>query len=144
MLILLLPIILPYLLFLYIRQRIEDRGFRKYLRQHEGAKFFCCTSRRTSEKYVRENVLPFLPPDTQVIYLRDSKKPFNLGEDFPFLIRTVLEMKRTPGSYPYVAKIAKRKLVTISINQQLYRTINRKGDADAINGRIAKFLDDGA
>jgi hypothetical protein len=144
LLILLLPIILPYLLFLHIRTKIEERGFRKYLRTNEGAKFFCYTSRQTSEKYVRENVLPLLPPHTRIVYLRDSRKPFNLGDDLPFLQYFVGHIKRTPGSYPYAARIVKGQLVSISINQQLYSAITRKADADAINKKIARFLDGAA
>lgn len=140
LLILLLPIILPFLLYLYIRTKIENREFEKYIRSNEGAKFFVYTSRRTSEKYVRENILPFLPSDTRIIYLGDSKKLINLGDDQPFLDQFIYRVRGTPGSYPYVAKITRGKLVSLSINQQLYSAITRNADAEAIKQKIDRFL----
>jgi hypothetical protein len=140
LLILLLPIILPILLYLYIRTKIENREFEKYIRSNEGAKFFIYTSRRTSEKYVRENILPFLPSDTRIIYLGDSKKLINLGDDQPFLDQFIYHVRGTPGSYPYVAKVSRAKLISISINRQLYSAITRNADAEAIKHKIDRFL----
>jgi hypothetical protein len=140
--ILLSPIIVPYLFYLYIRSKIENREFEKYIRSSEGAKFFIYTARRTSESWVKENVLPLLPPDTRIIYLGDSRrKPINLGDDQPFLEQFIYRVRGTPGSYPYVAKISKGKLVSISVNRQLYSAITRKADADGVNKTIAKFLE---
>jgi hypothetical protein len=141
--ILLSPIILPYLLYPYIRSKIENRGFRKYIRANEGARFFIYTSRRTSDRWVKENVLPFLPSDTRIVYLQDSRRPINLGDDQPFLEQFIYRVRGTPGSFPYVAKISRGKLVSISINRQLYSAITRKADADGVNKVIAKFLETG-
>jgi hypothetical protein len=141
LLILLSPIIVPYFLYLYIRSKFDDRACGRYIRANEGARFFIYTSRKTSERYVRENILPFLPPDTRVVYLLDSRKPFSLGEELPYLEHFIYRVRRTPGGYPYVAKISKGKLLAISINRQLYSAITRKADADAVNKAISKFLE---
>lgn len=140
-LVILSPIIAILMVVAWIINRAEDHRFRKYLADHEGVNFFCYTSRKTSVDYVKENIVPFLPPDTNVIYLWDGKPLTNLGEEFPFVHLLVGEMKQAKGGFPYAAKIRDGKLVSISINNQLYSAIKRSADADSINRNIHKFLE---
>jgi len=142
LMILLSPILVPILIYLYVRDRINEHRLKSFLRANEGAKYFCYTARKTSKEYVTENVLPCLPPDTRVIYLGDYKNQvFSLGDDFPLLEQLVWRMKRTGGGYPYAAKISNGELVTISINNRIYSAIRRNADAHTINRRIRRFLE---
>ena len=141
LLILLSPIIVPLVIYTYIRDWIKELRLKSFLRANEGAKYFCYTARKTSKEYVTDNVLPYLPPDTRVIYLGDYKnKVFSLGDEIPFFEQLVWRMKRTAGGYPYVAKVSNGDLSTISINRQLYSAIKRKAGAEAINTKINRFL----
>jgi hypothetical protein len=139
--IVLLPIIIPLIIYRYFQQKVENHRFVEFLKQNEGMKFFCYTARRTSVEYVKENIIPFLPPHTRVVYLGDSKKIFTMGEDVPFLQRLVATMRMTNGGYPYVSKISSGKPETISINSRLYGAIRRNVDATSINQTIARFLE---
>src|SRR5687768_15564653 len=117
LLILLSPIIIPLIIYAVIRDWINDRRFESFLRANEGAKYFCYTARKTSYEYVKENLLPHLPADTQVIYLSDRRNEIeSLDDEIPFLDHIVWRMKATPGSYPYASKVSNGELVTISIN----------------------------
>jgi hypothetical protein len=136
----LLPIIIPLMIYGYFQEKVQSRRFKGFLSENEGKKYFCYTARRTSVDYVKQNILPFLPADTTIIYLGDSKKIFLMGEDVPFLHRIVSGMSRTKGGYPYVSKVTDAKLDTISINNQLYSAIRRNADASKIIRKISRFL----
>lgn len=142
LLILLSPILVPLIIYTIIRDWINDRRFESFLRANDGAKYFCYTARKTSCEYVKENVLPQLPPGTRVIYLSDRRNAIDsLDDEIPFFDHIVWRMKKTSGSYPYVSKVSKGDLITISINQKLYSAIKRNADAEVINNKIKRFLD---
>lgn len=139
LMVILLPIILPISIFLYIKDKIVNRRFLAYLKSVEGKKYFCYTNRSTSYAYVRDEILPFLPADTEVIYITD--KSFNLGNDTPFLLNLVLTMKKTKGGFPYASVVSQGALVSKSINNELYSAIKRNIGADTINHKICGFYE---
>ena len=139
--IILSPIIIPLAIYAYFQEKLEKQRFERFLKTSEGRKFFCYTARQTSVDYVRAEIIPFLPSDTTIIYLGDSKKIFSMGEDVPFLDRLIATMRMTKGGYPYVSKVCDSKLQTISINNQLYSAIRRSVDATTINQKLIRFLE---
>lgn len=142
LLILLSPIIVPLIIYAFIRDWIKDRRFESFLRANDGAKYFCYTPRKSSYVYVKENVLPNLPPDTRVILLGYSEDQVESTEaEIPFLYHLVWRIKKTPGGYPYAAKVSNGELITISVNHPLYKAIPRKARAEAVNKKITLFLD---
>lgn len=141
-LVILSPLIIAFSIYLYIKEKILDRKFNTYLTTIEGAKYFCYTNRQTSQSYVETNLLPYLPPVTKIIYLGDSKKTIVLGDDTKFVFHLVAKMKMTKGGFPYIAKVSKGKLVAKSINNELYSAIRRNKEADLINDKTCRFLED--
>lgn len=139
-LIILSPIIILLVAYTYVQEKMNNKRFETYLTTIEGAKYFCYTNRQTSQKYVEANIVPYLPPNTEIIYLGDSKRTIVLGDDTKFLFHIVGKMRMTKGGYPYVGKVLNGQLVTMSVNDRLYNAIKRKKDADVINDRIRRFL----
>jgi hypothetical protein len=133
------PILIPIYAYQLIKAKIEDIRFRHYLRSTEGKRYFCYTNRTTSQQYVRESILPFLPPDTEVIYITD--KGFNLGDDTPFLPSIVTTLRRAPGGFPFATIVSNGRLVTRSFNNKLYSAIKRGINADTVNKKIRRFYD---
>ena len=138
--ILLSPILISVNAFLYIKNGLSRRRYRKYLKHNEGAKFFCYTSRKTSENYVEENILPFIPADVLVLHLQD-KTWFDLGDPDGIPVQVVGQMKNVRGGFPYVSKVVGGELVTESINNRLYSAITRKASAENIVQRINRFYE---
>lgn len=136
--IILSPILVPYFLFVWIREKLAERSFKRYLEQAEGTKYFCYTNRHTSEKYVQDNIVPCLGDDVKILHISD-KYWESLRDESEFPIRVVWSMKTVKGGFPYVSKVVNGELVTESINQQLYSAITRKAEADGILRRIEKF-----
>jgi hypothetical protein len=136
--VLLSPIWIPVFGLVYVSDKVGAWRFRKFLRTHEGSQYFAYTNRQRSVEYVRTNILPFLPPNTEILYLTD--KFTNLGDETKYLGSIVGEMRKTEGGFPYVSKVVGGQLVTRSINNELYRSITRKVAADNIIKRIDKFL----
>lgn len=67
--IILLPIILPLAIFVYIKGKVDDIRFKRFLVVNEGTTYFAYTDKQTSRKYVEDEILPFLPKDTRVLQL---------------------------------------------------------------------------
>jgi hypothetical protein len=140
-LVLLSPIILLLVAYAYVQEKVNNRKFEAYLTKIEGARYFCYTNRQTSQAYVETNILPYLPPDTEIIYLGDSKRIIILGNETTFAFHIVARMKMAKGGFPYIAKVSQGRLISKSINKELYKAIIRNKDADSINHRIHRFLD---
>ncbi len=139
LMIILSPIWIPFLAYVYITEKIDEYRFTKYLATAEGAKYFCYTNKQNSQKYVENNILPFLPGSIEVVHV-SSKRLINLGKNHKFPDRIVGKMKAMKKGFPCIAKISGGKLITESINHELHRAIVRKKDADDIVERINRFF----
>ena len=138
-LILLSPILVPLLVYGFARHKYKGLRLRRFLRRNNGAKYFCYTSKSTGLNFIRDNILPRLDPDVQLIYMSEKGRG-NLGDDS--LINKLIGMEAggaKRGGYPCVAKVVDGELVSESLNTELYRTIARKGDPDKLIDRIKNF-----
>jgi len=133
------PILIPLIAFGYLQDKVDQFRFKRYLKAHDGAKYFAYTSRQTSQKYVEHNILPELPKDIEIMYLGEKGR-VNLGDDSKFHDRIVWAMKAVPGGFPYISKVANGNLVTESINNRLYSAITRGAASEQIVVRIKKFF----
>lgn len=115
---LLLPIILPLIVFSEVSFNLE---FRKFLKTHQGAKFFCYTSKRKSKTFIEEYVVPALDPGVHIIYLEGRSSVSNLDK------RLVSQIIRHMGrsNLPGFAKFADGRMVIVSLHNELYQTLNR-------------------
>lgn len=139
--IVLLPIILPLAIFVYLKGKVDDIRFKRFLVGNEGANYFAYTDKQTSRKYVEDEILPFLPKDTRVLQLAGKKGRYNMGEDFGMHGHVVGSMKLAKGGFPYVSKIVDGELITESINNRLYSAIRRNIGAELIVEKILRFFD---
>jgi len=137
--ILLSPITLLFVAYVYVRSLIDEWRFRRYLKANEGAKFFAYTYKASSKKYVEENILPSLSGDTIVFPLAGKKGRINMGDDFGLIAYFVSEMRKTEGGFPYVSRIVEGNLVTESINQRIYSAIRRGAGPEGALHQIEKF-----
>lgn len=133
------PIILLYVIYRYVRSLTDEWRFKRYLRANDGATFFAYTNKASSERYVEENILPYLPSDTTVIHLAGKKGRVHMGGDLGLLAYVVSSMREADGGFPYASKIVNGILVTKSMNDRLYSAIRREIDAEQINERILRF-----
>lgn len=138
-LLLLSPILIPYLLIVIAWERIQRLRFSRYLRRSEGKMFFCYTARKLSVEFVQERILPRLPADVRVIYITERGE--NMSDDeVPFQVRIAQEMKTVGGGYPYVAKVVGGVLVAESVNEKLYRSVKRGVEPESTINQIEKFF----
>ncbi len=139
LLIILSPILIPVLIFVYLRSKYESARLRRFLARNEGAKFFCYTSKSTGVKFAREEILPHLESDVQVIYM-SAKGRMNLGDES--IINTLIGMEAggaKRGGYPCVVKVVEGKLISESLNTEFYRTIHRNANSEPLLRRINDF-----
>jgi hypothetical protein len=101
--------------------------------------FFAYTDKPSSQDFIETEVLPYLPDSTRVFHLAGKKGRYNMGDDFGLLGHVVGTMRETKGGFPHISKIVAGRLLTESINNQLYIAIRRGINAEAITKRIIKF-----
>ena len=68
LLVLFSPILLLLAAYAYVASAVGEWRFRRYIAANEGVTFFAYTNKASSEKYVKENILPLLPRDTKIFY----------------------------------------------------------------------------
>ncbi len=141
LIILLSPILLPLAAYGFIKNKIEEAKYRRYLATHERSMFFAYTDKASSKNFVEEEILPQLPSQTQVFHLAGKKGRYNMGEDFGLLAYVVGNMRETQGGFPYIAKVVRGELVTESINNKVYSAIRRGIGPEAIVERVLKFYE---
>lgn len=133
------PILIPLLVFAYLKSKLEDARLRRFLKSNEGAKYFCYTSKSTGLEFARKNILPHLDVDVQIIYMSEKGR-MNLGDDL--FIHTLIGMKAggaKRGGYPCVAKVVDGQLISESLNTEFYRAIVRNASAHPLLLRINDF-----
>ena len=131
------PIWIPFYVYVRVRKLIVEFRFSRFVRANDGAKYFCYTLRRNSEEFVRSNILPRLPAETNIIYITDNHQ--NLGDSLKFVEQVVRRMGAMKKGFPCVAKFSDGKLLTESINHEVYQAIVRKKDADKLVEKIEPF-----
>ena len=134
------PLWLPVYLLYYVSQKIIDFRFSRYVKANNGAKYFCYTARRNSLDFVKQNIIPHLPHDTNIIYI--TEKYQNLGSSSKFLGQIVLKMALMKKGFPCVAKFSDGQLIIESINHEVYQAILRDNDAKSILKKIHSFFAD--
>nr|CAP48542.1 putative integron gene cassette protein [uncultured bacterium] len=130
--ILFLPIIVVFLVImglvsLFIK---EDKRFTEeygdFIKEHEGAEFFCYTNRKNSKHFVEKYILSALEPKINVIYLEGKKPQSQFNEQ---VISHMLYNINQIG-FPNVMKIKEGQVVDLSLHKELYNTINQKRSPD--------------
>jgi hypothetical protein len=137
--IILSPILLPLFAYQFVKERIYNYRFQKYIRINEGAKYFCYTSNKSSVEFVRANILPSLREDVNVLYFQPGLRT-NLGDDEGFPYEIARKMKALGSGFPCVAKITDGEIIAESLNRELYNAIRRKADAKNALNKINRFL----
>ena len=134
------PIWIPFFAFVYIDQKIDDYRFRKYLAATGDKNFFCYTNKQSSQQFVENNVIPFLPADVEVLFV-SSKRLIDLRKKNGFPDRIIGKMRELKKGFPCVAKISGGRLITESVNHEIYEAIQRKKDPGPIVEKISRFFD---
>ncbi len=136
-LILLSPFLILLSIFYYVLEKIDELRFRSYLAANNGKKYFCYTIREKSCDFVKTNILPFLPLETEVIFITDNG--MNLGESQNFINNIIRRMVLLRKGFPQMAVISNGELIIAPINKEVYRAILSNRNADKILKKIQKF-----
>lgn len=119
-----------------------NKGYKRFLETHEGQKFFCYTSRKTSKGYVEKEILPLLSRDIEIIYL-DGREPIS---KFPreYISAALYRIKNY--GFPNIMEIVNGRMLDLSLKKELYETINQTkpptGFTDLVERRFNTFHND--
>jgi hypothetical protein len=134
------PIWVPIVTYVYLKEKITAWRFGRYVRNNDGKNFFCFTHRRTSVPFVRENIIPILPPDAEVIYITDKFDKLDANSNFAGEI--IHKMAEKKQGFPCLAKFENGEFLIESINHDLYQTIVRRRDPEKLLQRVVTFYSD--
>lgn len=107
----LLSIALPIIAYCSVRDAVSLRLFQ---RREDGNFYLVCTPRRGWHDYVRNNVVPILPPNVCVVWYRPSR-----GLVPPPIISHVEHSKILGLSKPYLVRVGRSKIRAESLNLDL-------------------------
>ncbi|EMN43972.1 hypothetical protein [Leptospira weilii] len=102
----------------YKNKKLENE-YENFLLENEGQKFFCYTSRESSEPQIRKELIPLLG-DVNILYLkgRDPKSGF----PSVWISRMLYRLKNV--GFPNVMVIRKGTVFDVSLKKETYELIN--------------------
>jgi hypothetical protein len=123
--ILLIPIAILIWPFSYLYDKKTEAEFRSFLAEKEGLELFVYTSRKNSQNYIENKILPNLPDKMVVVFL-DGKTPRtrNLAEDRTSQI--LYRMKNI--GFPTVIRIANSGIKNISLKKEFHNIRSQQRD----------------
>lgn len=130
--VLFLPVWLPSALFDRARRASRQRHF---IREHASHVFLVWHARRGWYDFVRNNVLPALPPN--VIAVQDRRHG---GEDLAMIRRTAAPPGRACPSHPFLAKIGQQHSPLISLNMALQSMKSRRRRDKGVQDEMRQLL----
>ena len=117
----------------------ERKKYQRFLRELEGTEFFCYTNRKNGEQFVKEEILPKLDPNMQVIHLRGRKAVSELEEKY--ISQALYNVKQV--GFPNVMKVVRGKMLDVSLHNDFYNVINQGKTADdflaILNERVTEL-----
>jgi hypothetical protein len=109
---------LPFLLlYVHLSEIKFQKNYKDYLDKRNGAWFFYYNNRQSSLAYIREFLLPVLPPSVQVVFVEGRK--IASGSDGKYLGKMLGDVKERKG-FPYLFKIVDGQVLECSVNNQFF------------------------
>lgn len=134
-------ILSPIIISLIISGSVQNRLFRKeyktYLKSIEGKKFFVYNSRTNSYSYIKNNLLPQLPKDVEIIYLNGKVPITNLNKKY--ISHALYSIKNRKG-FPYLLRVENGEMIDTSINNAFYNIKNQNKDIQLLLNQIDQFF----
>jgi hypothetical protein len=107
--------------FVLIYAHFSDKYFKKkyalYLKEMDGARFFCYNNRRSSIAFAEENIVPALDPAIRIVFVEGTA--ISCGSDSKFISEMLYGIKERRG-FPYLLKIEASRIIDASVNNQFY------------------------
>ncbi len=102
----------------------HDYQYDNFLKINNGAKFFCYTSRNKTKSIIRNEILPNLPEDINIIYLEGKYPISNYNETYISRILFALHYK----GFPNIIKIHNCRVVDISLKKEFNTLLKDKNN----------------
>ncbi len=128
-----IPFILIYLHFDNIK---FQKNYRLYLKNMNGACFFCYNSRKSSVQFAREIIVSKIDSTVRVIFVDGWK--IDCGPDSKYISKMLGDIKEKKG-FPYLLKIIDEQVAYSSVNNQFYSIMIGSKPIAPLLHRISDF-----
>ncbi len=135
--IILSPVLVPFITHSFFQNRLFNKEYKAYLQSIEGKKFFVYNSRTNSYSYIKNNLLPRLPKDVEVIYLNGKDPVTNLNKNY--ISHALYSIKDRKG-FPYLLRVENGEIKDKSINNVFYNTKNQNKDIQLLLNQMDQFF----
>lgn len=136
-------ILVLFVVFLYISRKIFLNKYNRQLSELDGSEWFIYTSKKSSQEFVEQNILPLMDHEIRVMKLKDGVTPWEDSEFGSILKPSFLyEIKRNRKSqgFPCLIKIMHGNIVDVSLHDELYDCISKKLPAERFLESVRKSL----
>lgn len=117
------PIFLASLPFIRLRDRRNDKEYTQFLADQEGSILFIYTSKKKTLEFTRNEIVPGLPSDVQVVYLNGKIPESNLERKH---VSTLLYRIRPNGGFPLAVRILEGRTQVWSLNKKLNEALQKR------------------
>lgn len=122
-----------------MRTKRSSNAYSRYLRTLEGKNFFCYNNRKKGLEYIEKEVIPYLPPQVEVLYLH-NREIRNSPYDFQYLSKAFYGFENY-SRFPHLLKIRNGKPLDTSLNNELFACLDQAEGKSAIDKKIAAFFE---
>jgi hypothetical protein len=133
-------LMIPALPFILIYAHLSDKRFQKnytdYLNRMNGACFFYYNNKKSSIEYIREFLLPELPPFVKVVFV--ETREVDSGPDGKYVAKMLGDVRERRG-FPYLLKIVDGQVLECSVNNQFYSIMVGRKMLTPLLARINAF-----
>jgi len=134
----LLPVIIILWPLVFYRDKTTTKKYKAYLKKVEGCNFFCYNNRQSSQSFIEKELLPKLPKDIDIVYLKGRKPQSKYDNRF---ISSMLYKFENYSKYPHLMKVRNGEVIDHSINNELYNTFDQDKDVDLLIEQINNFFE---
>ncbi|MBS1592779.1 MAG: hypothetical protein JST90_00535 [Bacteroidetes bacterium] len=137
---LIVVVMLPFMPFIWLAERRRmatfQKGYHAFLHQINGHMIFCYNSRTNSSGFVKEKILPLLPPGVHIVYLNGGVPESDYESVY---ISNVIHSLAGQGGFPYLLKVRDGQLYHHSVNTQVYSMIHKNKISDQHMSEILDY-----
>lgn len=138
----LILLLIPIFVLLFIKfafrgsRKKREEEYSEFLKDFEGRKFFCYTSRSNSKNKIETEILPFLNPEIIVVYMNGRNPESSFA---PTIMIARMLYKLNVIEFPAIVKIEKNRVFKFSLKEKIYSLIHSNKNLVEMISTIEKY-----
>jgi hypothetical protein len=116
--------------------KIKGNRFKKFLKLAGGSMFFFYNNKKNFKEFIISTIIPQLSQEIKIIHFEGHRLNRNNQSK---LMMEMLNQTPNQVGFPYLIKIANNQLISISINKEIFDTLNHNEPVSELFNKINAF-----